>query len=215
MKTIIAAVSSLVLLPLIAGPVHSSESRMMTQKDVPASLGTPTSFDFDTKIIGKTIGICDNASGQTLVSVPAPKKQYLVDIETKNKKTYTEVFERVYQFPDAKKAEAAFTNLFNQRDTCNGTTSMTQDGPSLQQTVTTGSYPGGEYADFWVNVSGTWSGDDLQKPTRTVVNAVYVQAGNAIIETGVYINGRSSLTAPQRNQVADLAMELGARWAGN
>lgn len=213
MKIALAALTSIALISLASSPALASESKMMTQKDVPASFGTPTSFDFDTKIIGKVIGICDNASGQTLVSVPAPKKQFLVDIETKNKKTYTEVFERVYQFSTAKKAEEAFTSLFNQLSTCNGTTSMTQDGPGLEQTVTTGSYPGGEYADFWVNVAGTWSGDDLQKPTRTVVNAVYVQAGDAIVETVAYINGRAALTPKQRNQLADLAMDLGARWA--
>lgn len=191
----------------------SAEQRMMTEKDVPASFGTPTSRDFDAKIIGKSIGICDNASGQTLASVPAPGKQYLVDIETKNKRTYTDVMERVYQFESEQKAQDAFAKLSAQTSNCNGTTTLRQGGPNLKQTVTTGSYPGGEYQDFWVNVSGTWRGGGLTKPDTTIVRAMYVQAGDAIIETVAYINGRSSLTATQQTDLADLAEVLAGRWA--
>lgn len=190
----------------------TAEARMMTEKDVPASFGTPTSRDFDEKIVGKRIGICDNASGQTLVSVAAPPKQYLVDIETKNKRTYTDVMERVYKFDSEKSAQDAYTQLSGQTSTCNGTTTLKQGGPNLRQTVTTGSYPGGEYQDFWVNVSGTWTGGGLKKPTTTVVRAMYVQAGDAIIETVAYINGRGSLTATQQSDLADLAEVLAGRW---
>jgi hypothetical protein len=194
---------------------RSAERRMMTKADVPSSFGTPTSSDFDAKIIGKRIGICDTASGETLVSVPAPAKQYVVDIETRNGKTYTEIMERVYQFPNAQRARDAFNTLFNDLQSCDGTTALTNQQPSLRQTVTTGSYPGGEYADFWINVSGTWSGGELKRPSRTVLQAVYVQAGNAIVETVAYINGRSQLTKKQRDDLADLAMQLGQRWAGS
>lgn len=186
---------------------------MMTEKDVPASFGTPKSRDFDAKPIGKTIGICDNASGVTLVSVPAPAKQYVVDIETTNKKIYTEVFERVYQFPTADAAQAAFTTLFNRMGSCDGSSRLKQPGASLRQTVTTGSYPGGEYADFWVNVTGTWSGSYLKKPTKTALRAMYVQAGDAIVETVAYLNGRASLTEQQITDLADLGEEMGSRWA--
>lgn len=185
---------------------------MMTEKDVPSSFGTPTSRDFDEKVIGKRIGICDNASGQTLASVPAPPKQYLVDIETTNKKTYTEVMERVYQFDSEAKAQDAFAQLSAQLGTCNGTTTLKQGGPNLRQTVTTGSYPGGQYQDFWINVAGTWTGGELKNPSRTVLQAVYVQAGNAIVETVAYINGRAALTTQQQTDLADLAEVLGGRW---
>ncbi len=198
--------------PALAAP-NAADARMMTEKDVPASFGTPKSRDFDAKTIGKTIGICDNASGVTLVSVPAPAKQYLVDIETTNKKTYTEVFERVYQFPSADAAQKAFTSLFDRMGSCDGTSRLKQPGASLRQKVTTGSYPGGEYADFWVNVSGTWTGSDLKKPGLTIVRAMYVQAGDAIVETVAYINGRGALTDQQVTDLADLGETLGARWA--
>jgi hypothetical protein len=196
----------------IAANNAAVDRAMLTMKEVPASFGKATSRDFDAKIIGKTIGICDNAAGRTLVSVPAPPTQYLVDIETKNKKTYTEIFERVYQFGTEAKAQAAFTELSSKLTECNGTTSLTNQQPSLKQTVTTGTYPGGEFQDFWVNVSGTWSGGELKKPSRTVVNAVYTQAGNAIIETVAYINGRGKLTAKQRTDLADLAENLSNRF---
>jgi hypothetical protein len=190
----------------------SAEERMLTKQDVPASFGTPTSYDFDAKIIGKAIGICDNASGQTLVSVAAPPKQFLVDIETKNKRTYTDVMERVYQFESEAKAQDAFTELSGKMSACDGTSTLKQGGPNLKQTVTTGSYPGGQYQDFWVNVSGTWTGGDLKKPSQTVLRAMYVQAGNALIETVAYVNGRSALTSQQIDDLADLAEVLAGRW---
>jgi hypothetical protein len=46
-----------------------------------------------------------------------------------------------------------------------------------------------------------------------VVQTVFVQAGTSIIQTWGYINGRGQLTGKQSNQLADLAEELGARWA--
>lgn len=64
-----------------------------------------------------------------------------------------------------------------------------------------------------MNVSGTWRGGGLTKPDTTIVRAMYVQAGDAIIETVAYINGRSSLTATQQTALADLAEVLAGRWA--
>jgi len=202
----------------LASPVlaaeNPAESRMLTKTDVPSSLGKPTSTDFDAKVIDKVIGICDNATGTTLVSVPAPALQFLVDIETKNKKTYTEVMERVYQFATPAAATAAFAELSDKLSTCNGTTTMTSSTPNLTQTVTTGSYPGGEFEDFWINVKGTWTGGELKKPSRTALRAIYVQAGDAIVETVAYINGKGQLTGRQGNDLADLAETLGSRWVG-
>ncbi len=214
-RAAVVTLAATALLGVTATPAlaaDTAEARMMTEKDVPASFGTPTSRDFDEKIIGKRIGICDNASGQTLVSVTAPPKQYLVDIETKNKRTYTDVMERVYRFESAQAAQDAYAQLSGQASTCNGTTTLKQGGPNLKQTVTTGSYPGGQYQDFWVDVAGTWTGGGLKKPSTTVVRAIYVQAGDAIIETVAYINGRGSLTATQQSDLADLAEVLAGRW---
>lgn len=214
-RAALVALAAAALMGATAAPAlaaGTAEARMMTEKDVPASFGTPTSRDFDEKIVGKRIGICDNASGQTLVSVAAPPKQYLVDIETKNKRTYTDVMERVYKFDSEKSAQDAYTQLSSQASSCDGTTTLKQGGPNLKQTVTTGSYPGGQYQDFWVNVTGTWTGGGLKKPTNTVVRAMYVQAGDAIVETVAYINGRGSLTATQQSDLADLAEVLAGRW---
>lgn len=213
------AVIAVAAVGLIAGSVGSAaaspaaEKAMLKQKDVPASFGTPTSYDFDAKISDKTIGICDSAEGQTLVSVPAPPTQYIVDVETKNKKTYTSVMERVYQFDSADKAKAAFDQLKGQLATCDGTTSLTTQEPSLTQTNTTGSFADAALDNFWVNVAGTWRGGELKKPSRTALLAIYVQSGNAIVETVAYINGRAKLTNTQINDLGTLAIELGQRWA--
>lgn len=215
-RALTVAIATVGLIVATASPAlaaDSAEKRMMTEQDVPASFGTPKSMDFDAKALDKRIGICDNASGSTLASVPAPPKQYLVDIETTYKRTYTEVMERVYQFDSQQKAQDAFAKLSAQTSNCDGTTTMKQLGPNLKQTVTTGSYPGGEYQDFWVNVSGTWTGGGLKKPSRDVVRAIYVQAGDAIVETVAYINGRAALNSTQGTDLADLAETLAGRWA--
>lgn len=191
----------------------NADQKMITKKDVPTSFGTETSRDFTDQVIDKTIGICDNASGETLVSTPAPIQQYVVDIETKNKKTYTSISERVYQFETPEQATASFNELVTNLATCNGTSTMEQGTPDLTQTVTTGSYPGGEYPDFWVNVQGTWTGGkECTKPCRTALQAVYVQAGKSIIETVAYINGKGRLTGKQSSDLADLAEVLADRW---
>lgn len=192
------------------------DQKMIMEKDIPASFGTPTSRDFTDQVIGKVIGICSDASGQTLVSVPAPVKQYVVDIETKNKKTYTSISQRVYKFDTKQQATDAFDDLFNNLARCNGTTTMQQGTPDLTQTVTTGSYPGGELADFWVNVAGTWTGgQECKKPCRTTLQAVYVPADDTITETVAYVNGKGRLTPKQRNDLADLAMTLAERWSSS
>ena len=212
------ATLALATLGLVAGAISpamanpAAERKMLTEKDVPASFGKPQSRDFDAKIVGKTIGICGTAQGQTLVSVPAPPTQFLVDVETKNKKTYTEVMERVYQFDSADKAKAAFDQLKSQLSTCDGTTTMTSQTPSITQTNTTGTYDqAGD--NFWVSSSGTWSGGDLKKPARTALLAIYVVSGDAIVETVAYINGRGKLATKQTNDLVALAQELGDRWS--
>lgn len=203
---------------LIAGSIGSAaaspaaEKAMLKQKDVPASFGTPRSYDFDAKISDKTIGICDGADGQTLVSVPAPPTQYVVDVETKNKKTYTSVMERVYQFDSADKAKASFDQLKGQLATCEGTSRLTNQQPSLTQTNTTGAFADAALDNFWINVAGTWRGGELKKPSRTALLAIYVQSGNAIVETVAYINGRGQLTGRQVDDLGALAIELGQRW---
>lgn len=197
--------------PVAANP--AADRAMLTERDVPASFGKPQSRDFDAKIIGKTIGICGTAQGQTLVSVPAPATQYIVDIETKNKKTYTEVMERVYQFDSADKAKAAFDQLNSQLSNCNGTSSTTNQSPSITQTNTTGSYDSIGVDNFWINNSATWRGGDLKKPSRTVLQGIYTVADTAIVETVVYINGRSKITAKQSRDLASLAVELTDRWS--
>jgi hypothetical protein len=196
--------------PAQANP--AADKAMLTERDVPASFGKPQSRDFDAKIVGKTIGICGTAQGETLVSIPAPPTQYIVDIETKNKKTYTEVMERVYQFGSADKATAAFDQLKSQLSTCNGTTSMTSQTPSITQTNTTGSYDSINVDNFWINNSATWRGGELKKPSRTVLQGIYTLADTAIVETVVYINGRSKLTAKQERDLANLATSMTNRF---
>lgn len=191
----------------------SADTKMLTEKQVPKSFGKPTSRDFVAKAEDKTIVACDTADGKALVSVPAPGIQYSVTIATKYKKTYTEVNEKVYVFDTATQATDAFNQLFNNLSTCNGSSTLKQP-PDITDTITSGSYPGGQYADFWVNTGSVATGGaECKKPCRSVVQSVYVQAGTSIIKTWAYINGKGQLTGKQSNDLADLAETLAGAWA--
>jgi hypothetical protein len=208
--TALTAAAVTVATPASAAP--SPEQRMLTEKDVPASFGTPKSREFVAKAEDKDIVACQDATGKVLVSTPAPSTQYSVTIETKNKKTYTEVNEKVYVFDTAKQATDAFNQLFNNLSKCTGTSTLKQT-PAITDTLTSGSYPGGQYADLWVNDNSVARGGECKKPCRSVVQTVFVQAGTSIVQTWAYINGKGQLTGKQSNDLADLAEELGARWA--
>jgi len=200
-----------------ASPAFASDAtadmNMLTEKQVPKSFGTPTSRDFVAKAEDKKIVACDTADGKVLVSTDAPGTHYSVNIPTKNKKTYTELNETVYVYKTAKQATDAFNQLFNNLSKCTGSSTLKQP-PDITDTITSGSYPGGQYADFWVNTgSVATGGDQCKKPCRWVVQAVYVQAGTSIIKTWAYINGKGQLTGKQSNDLADLAETLAGAWA--
>jgi len=199
-----------------AGAATDAEikAKMLSETEIPAVFGSAKDYDFTAKRLGKTIGICGAPDGTTLVSVPAPSRQYLVDIETTSKKRYADVMERVYQFPTGAAASAAFQTLYAGLGTCDGTRSAA-NGPtgSITDTTVTGSPPGGAYENFYVQVSARFNDTDKRYRSRTALLAVYTQAGDAIIETVAYINPAASITAKQRNALLRLSQELSAKWA--
>lgn len=216
MRTRLVAVACVTLVAAgMAVPASADDAKvdkaMVAEKQVPKSFGTPTSREFVAKAEDKKIVACENAKGEVLVGTAAPGTQFSVTIEMKNKKTFTEVNEKVFVFDSAAKATDAFNQLFNNLGTCSGSTTLKQP-PDITDTITSGSYPGGEYADFWVNVGSVGRGGECTKPCRTVTQSVFVQAGRSIIQTWAYINGKGQLTGKQRNDLADLAQELAAPW---
>lgn len=198
-----------------AAPDSAIKAKMLNETEVPSVFGTAKDYSFTAKRLGKAIGICGTPDGDTLVSVPAPTRQYLVDIETTNKKRYTDVMERVYQFPTAAAADASFQTLFAGRATCEGTRTVPNGGTgSITDTTVVGSPPGGEYPVFYVQVAAKFDDTDKRYRDRTALLAVYTQAGDAIIETFAYVNPASTITAKQRNALLDLAEQLSAKWVG-
>ena len=79
---------SAVLVAPAASAVTDSEAKanMLNETEVPAIFGKAKDYDFNSKVIGKSIGICGTPEGKTLVSVPAPSSQFVVDIETRTKR---------------------------------------------------------------------------------------------------------------------------------
>lgn len=207
-----AMVTSVVAVTAPAGASSSAENdRMLAKDEVPASFGTVRSRDFDDRTLGTAIGICGNARGRTLVSVPAPAQQFVVEIEAVSTSAESEVFQRVYQFPSASDAAAAFASLSDRLGQCNGTTTGRLAGVTVTQTVTTDCQRPDQ--GFCINNRVSWSGDDIPLGLRQqVVQAVYVSAGDAIVETGVHTWGRRQLTGSQSRALARLAESLSQRW---
>jgi hypothetical protein len=208
---------SAVLVAPAASAVTDSEAKanMLNETEVPAIFGKAKDYDFNSKVIGKSIGICGTPEGKTLVSVPAPSSQFVVDIETRNKKTYTDVMERVYQFPTAAAAQASFQTLATGLSTCNGVRTAA-NGPtgSIKDITSTGSPAGGEYEVFFVQVNARFNDTDKRYRDRTSVLGVYTQAGDAIIETFAYVNPATRISVKQRNALLDLGQQLSAKWVG-
>jgi len=191
------------------------KAKMLNETEVPAVFGKAKSYDFNSQVLGKSIGICGTPDGKTLVSVPAPSSQYVVDIETSKKNTYSEVMERVYQFPTADAAQASFQKLFSDLGTCDGVRTAA-NGPtgSIRTTTTTGSPAGGEYEVFFVQVNARFNDTDKRYRDRTSVLGVYTQAGDAIVETFAYVNPSAKISIKQRNVLLDLGQQLSAKWVG-
>lgn len=191
------------------------KAKMLNETEVPAVFGTAKNYDFNSQVLGKSIGICGTPDGKTLVSVPAPSSQYVVDIETSKKKVYSEVMERVYQFPTADAAQASFQTLFSGLNTCDGVRTAA-NGPtgSIRTSTTTGSPAGGDYEVYFVQVNARFNDTDEQYRDRTSTLAVYTQAGDAIVETFAYVNPAAKISIKQRNALLDLGQRLSAKWVG-
>ena len=200
-----------------AGAATDAEvkSKMLNETEVPAVFGKAKNYDFSSQVLGKAIGICGTPEGKTLVSVPAPSSQFVVDIETTKKKTYSEVMERVYQFPTADAAQASFQKLFNGLGSCDGVRTAA-NGPtgSIRTSTITGSPAGGEYEVFFVQVNARFNDTDKQYRDRTSTLAVYTQAGDAIVETFAYVNPSTKISVKQRNALLDLGQQLSSKWVG-
>ena len=199
----------------VAAPAFADDAAvdkaMVAKSQVPKSFGKPTNREFVAKAEDNAIVACESVTGEVLVSTAAPSTQFAVTIETKDKKTYTEVNEKVFVFKSAAQATDAFNELFNNLGTCSGSSTLKQP-PDITDTITSGSYPGGEFADFWVNVGSVGRGGECSKPCRTVTRSVFVQAGRSIIQTWAYVNGKGQLTGKQKNDLADLAEGLATPW---
>jgi hypothetical protein len=210
---------------VIAGGASSAQAdtatpkaRMMTKAQVPASFGVAKNWSYSKKPgdAVKTITLCSDAEGTSMFAIPAPKTQYFAESEVTPKKRneYVSVNERVYRYPSAADAAAAYLQLSQGVTTCTGTKATAAGtDPHVSDVLANGSSPGGQYQNFWVTDSTTYTSKDPQHNGRTITMAVYSQAGNAIIQTGGYINGRPKLTTGQADDLQTLAMTLSSQWS--
>ncbi len=210
----VAFVGTAVMAPS-AMAASSPASRMLTKADVPAIFGTPKNYEFTNKIdkFNKVISPCTTAANKALYSQPASKVQYWADSETKSGKAYTDVNERVYQYPTEADATAAFTALSQGVTACTGTTSAVIDGSKIRNTYTNGTFAGGAYKSVWVQQqSFNAVVGDKTRQANTATLTAYSTSGNAVIATWVYINPQTYFPPAETAAVQKLAMDLSAKW---
>jgi hypothetical protein len=194
----------------------SVASKMLSKKEVPSVFGTAKNYDFNATSPDKAIWPCSNASGVTLYSQPAPKNQPVVDIETKNGKTYTSVTEHVYEYPNAKDAATAYTSLYAGSKKCDGTTTAqngTDTTSKITETWVTGSQPGAVYQNFYVMNQSNFQSAVRKYNDKTSSFTLYSQTGNVIIATTAYVNPQEKFTPAEITAVSQLGINLTAKWA--
>lgn len=211
----ILAASAMFALPANAVP---PKARVLATADIPASFGQAQGFEFSKKPkdFTKTITLCTDSKGDPLASIAASTPQYFAQsqMKPKQKNVFTNVFERVYVYPSAQEATAAYAQLAQEVTKCAGTVAGPADeDPSVVDTYANGSSPGGQYQNFWVQDSTTFTSRDPLLAGKTVTFTVYSQAGDAVIQTEVYVDGRARVTAAQKNDLQQLSMTLSSKWA--
>lgn len=193
------------------------KARVLAVADIPASFGQSQGFEFSKKPadFAKAVTLCTNSKGDPLASIPASTPQYFAQGQMKpKKKVFTNVSERVYVYPSAEAATAAYTQLSQEVAKCTGTVAGPVDeDPAVVDTYANGSSPGGQFQNFWVQDSTVFTSRNPLNAGKTAAFTVYSQAGDAVIQTEVYVDGRSRVTAAQKNDLQQLSMTLSSKWA--
>ncbi|MDO8731815.1 MAG: sensor domain-containing protein [Actinomycetota bacterium] len=205
---------------VFALPAHAvpPKARVLSSADVPASFGQTFSFDFSKKPIDyvKNVTLCTDSKGGPLAFIPASTPQYSAKnvMKPQKKNVFTSVNERVFVYPSAEAAAAAYTQLAQEVLKCTGTMAGPVDeDPKVSDTYANGSSPGGQYQNFWVQDSTVFKSKDPLQDGKTVTFTVYSQAGDAVIQTDVYIDGRPRVKAAQKVDLQQLSMTLSSKWA--
>ncbi len=211
--SLLLAASVMFALPAQAVP---PKARVLTSAEVPASFGTPYSSEFSRKPRdnAKLVMLCTDSKGGPLASLPAPTTQYSSKIVMKpKKKVFASVNERVFVYPSPEAALAAYTQLAQEVVKCTGTMAGPADeDPSVVDTYASAVTTDREYPSFWVQDSTIFTSLDPLRAGRTVTYAVYSQAGDAVIQTDTYVDGRARVTAAQKSDLQQLAMTLSSKW---
>lgn len=220
--TIVSVAMGALVLVTGVGAAHADgstpKSRMMTKAQVPASFGVAKNWSYSKKPgdAVKTITLCSDAEGTAMVAIPAPRTQYFAESEVTpaRKHEYVSVSERVYRYPSATDAAAAFAQLAQGLATCTGTKATASGSdPRVVDAYASGVTQGGAHPSLWVTDATTFTSRDPQHNGRTITMTVSSQAGNAVIQTTGYINGRPRLTAAQTADLQALAMTLSSQWS--
>jgi hypothetical protein len=215
LTSLILVASAVSALPAAAAP---PKTRVLSSADVPASFGQVQGFTFSKKPkdYATTITLCTDSKGDPMAAIPAPTPQYFAQsqIKPQRKKVFTNVSERVYAYPSADAAAAAYLQLSQEVVKCTGTVQgPAGEDPKVTDTYANGSSPGGQFQNFWVQDSTVFASRNPLNAGKTVMFSVYSQAGDAVIHTEVYIDGRLRVPAAQRTDLQLLAMTLSSKWA--
>ena len=87
------------------------------------------------------------------------------------------------------------------------------EDPKVTDTFSNGSSPGGQFQNFWVQDSTVFDSKRPLEDGKTVTFTSYSQAGNAVIQTELYVDGRTRVRPSQKNDLQQLSMALSSKWA--
>jgi len=191
---------------------------MLKPAEVPSVFGSAASHEFSKKSssYAKTIDLCTDSKGRPMASSVAPTPQYSSRVTMKplKKEAFITVSERVFVYPSTEAAAAAYATLAQQVAACIGTTSTPAgEDPKVVDSYANGSATAGPYPSFWVQDKTTFDSTDALQDGSTVAFTVYSQAGDAVIQTEGYADGKRRMTASESAAVQQLAMVLSAKWA--
>ncbi|MDO9486440.1 MAG: hypothetical protein Q7K25_10320 [Actinomycetota bacterium] len=194
------------------------KARSLAVSDIPASFGQSQDFVFSKKPkdYATTITLCSDSKGDPMVSIPASTPQYFAQsiMKPKKKNVFTNVSERIYVYSSPEAAAAAYLQLSQEVVKCTGTIpGPAGEDPKVTDTYAHGSSPGGQYQNFWVQDSTVFESKNPLNAGKTVTLSVYSQAGDAVIQTEVYIDGRPRVPPKQKSDIQGLALTLSSKWA--
>ena len=211
---------TLVASVVVAGAAWAAPAkpRMLKPAQVPVVFGSAATHTFSKKPSSyvATIDLCTDAKGEPMAGAPAPTPQYASAVTMKplKKDAFITVTERVFVYPSAEAAAAAHTTLSQAAGACAGSTSTPAgEDPKVTDAYANGSVVGAPHPAFWIQDKTRFDSKDALQDGSTLAYTVWSQAGDAVIQTEAYADGKQRMKPAETAAVQQLSQLLSAKWS--